>query len=663
MGAHRLRVLHVSDLHLRSEAAEPDAWRRRRVLGDAWEKNLDAIVQRGAIDLLCFTGDLVQSGKAEEYAALTGFVDAMLKRLGLDRERLFVVPGNHDIDRDVAKDAWTELRGLDGSEGGALSHWMATGCPPPRIRAAICDEVLTRQAAYRTWVRDTLRRPDLLPRAAAHPRLGYRVSLAGFPFPVHVIGLDSAWLAGDNADARKLRLTDGQVGRLCDGLDGFRLALVHHPLTDLADGTECRDLLARRVDLLLRGHLHQARTSLWSEPGRDLLEMAAGCLYEHDTYPNACQVIEIDLDERGRHVLPYRIGFRSWAGGGEFWFDDDSRYEGSVGGWLTWPPGATPPQKREAPRQAVFVGREMELAALEAALLPASGATQPVAIGALQGMPGVGKSYLADRFASLHTARFPGGYVKLALNADETRSVDELGSALAMQIDLPWQGESTWERMRTTLLGPRALLHIENADAETSARATTALVRRLDGCAVIVSGRYQGLGAGEWTQIVIDTLDEETSIELLQQEAGASVALALDDKKKLARELGYLPLALHLAAGHLRAGVSVELFLRRLRDRKNLLGLGPRNLLLDKADKRGILSSTFALSLDLLKQACEENGETWLKSFATLGHAPASGVGKSLGAAMAGLSEDDFEDLMDRAVQLSLATRGGVGQR
>ena len=476
MGAHRLRILHISDLHLRSQAEEPDAWRRRRVLGEAWEKNLDAIRQHGPIDLLCFTGDLVQSGKAEEYAALTGFVEAMLARLGLDRERLFVVPGNHDIDRDVAKDAWTALRGLGWNEGGALSQWMATGRPPPRIRESLCDEILTRQAAYRTWVRDTLRRPDLLPSPAAHPRLGYRVTLSDFPVPVHVIGLDSAWLAGDKDDASRLRLTDGQVGRLCDGLDGFRLALVHHPLTDLADSGECCDLLAKRVDLLLRGHLHQSRASLWSEPGREMREMAAGCLYEDDTYPNACQVIEIDLDERGPR-LPYRIWFRSWAGGGEFWFDDNSRYEGTVGGWLTWPPIATQPQGREPPPQEVFVGREKELAALEAALLPASGAIYPVAIGALQGMPGVGKSYLADHFAHIHTARFPGGYVKLALNADETRSVDELGSALAMQIEIPWQGESTWERLRAKLLGSRALLHIENADAETSARALLLLSR------------------------------------------------------------------------------------------------------------------------------------------------------------------------------------------
>jgi tetratricopeptide (TPR) repeat protein/predicted MPP superfamily phosphohydrolase len=662
MKAHRLRILHVSDLHLRSRAEEPDAWRRRRVLGEAWEKNLDAVRRHGPIDLLCFTGDLVQSGKAEEYAALTDFVEAMLTRLGLDRERLFVVPGNHDIDRDVAKEAWTALRGLGWNEGGALSHWMATGRPPPRIRASICDEVLARQDAYRAWVRDTLHRPELLPSAAGHPRLGYRVTLSDFPFPLHVIGLDSAWLAGDDADASKLRLTDGQVGRLCDGLDGFRLALIHHPLTDLADGGECRDLLARRVDLLLRGHLHQPRASLWSEPGRELREMAAGCLYEHDTYPNACQVIEIDLDERGQPELPYRIWFRSWASGGEFWFDDNSRYEATREGWLTWPPSSSPPSRREPPPQEVFVGREAELAALEAALLPANGSAQPVAIGALQGMPGVGKSYLADRFAHLHRDRFPGGYVKLSLNADETRSVNDLGGALATQLDVPWQGETTWERMRAKLLGARALLHIENADAETSAQATVDLVKRLDGCTLIVSGRFQGLGAGAWRQIVIATLDENQAIDLLQREAGPDLALAIADKKTLARELGYLPLALHLAAGHLRARVSVDLFLRRLRDRKNLLGIAPRNLLLDKDDRRGILSSTFDLSLDLLKKACGEHSEAWMKSFATLGHAPASGVGKSLGAAMAGLSEDDFEDLMDKAAQLSLATRSARAQ-
>jgi hypothetical protein len=83
-----------------------------------------------------------------------------------------------------------------------------------------------------------------------------------------------------------LRLTRHQALALTEGLEGFRLGLIHHPLTDLADGEACRRLLAGRVDLLLRGHLHDASLSFWSDTdGEELRELSAGCLYEHDTSP------------------------------------------------------------------------------------------------------------------------------------------------------------------------------------------------------------------------------------------------------------------------------------------------------------------------------------------------------------------------------------------
>ena len=63
-------------------------------------------------------------------------------------------------------------------------------------------------------------------------------------------------------------------------LDGFRLALIHYPLTELADGTYCQRLLADRVDLLLRGHLHEPEPAEWADPDRRLRQVAAGCLYE-----------------------------------------------------------------------------------------------------------------------------------------------------------------------------------------------------------------------------------------------------------------------------------------------------------------------------------------------------------------------------------------------
>ena len=482
MGAHRLRVLHVSDLHVVEPVKDRHRQRRGLVLGEAWDENLDEIARDGAIDLVCFTGDLAFSGSKTEYDRLTVFVDALLARVGVPRSRFFAVPGNHDADRTIALAAVRALRKLDDDE--KLSAWMVGGRAPPGMKSTHREAVLERQGAYREWVRSTLQRPELLPGpSAAHPTLGYRetIRVRDLPFDIHVIGLDSAWLAHDDNDSRKLRLTRDQVLRLSAGPDGellggFRLALIHHPLTDLADGESCRRLLAEQIDLLLRGHLHESEVSFWADADRGMRELVAGSLYGGDMWPNGCQVVDVWLDEDG-HPSGYDLWFRGWSNRGRgFWIDEDGLYKGSKNGRLSWPPRIRVREPIQRPHE-VFVGREKELAALEAALLPASGAAQPVAIGALQGMPGVGKSYLADHFAHIHTARFPGGYVKLALNADETRSVDELGSALAMQIKIPWQGESTWEHMRAKLLGTYALLHIENADAETSARALLLLSR------------------------------------------------------------------------------------------------------------------------------------------------------------------------------------------
>ncbi|MFT3772389.1 MAG: metallophosphoesterase [Minicystis sp.] len=647
MAPHRLGILHISDIHVRADEG-PGGWRRRRVLGEAWERNLDALLADGPIDLIAFTGDLAQSGKAEEYELLTPFVEALLARTRVPRERLFVVPGNHDVDRSVGEAAWKELRGMGWSEAAALAQWMAGGRPPPRVSAAWPDEVMVRQAAYRAWVHDTLKRPELL-GGVEHPRLGYRVTIAvpGLPFPVHVIGLDSAWLAGDDGDAGKLRLTDEQVGRLADGLDGLRVALVHHPLTDLADGGECRRLLADRVDLLLRGHMHEADLSLSRDPDRELRELAAGCLYENDQYENACQRIDLTLDDRGK-VIGLAVRFRAWSKDGH-WFDDGGVYREAPGGRWIWPALRAPEPEVHRGVETVFVGRVEELAQLEATLLRPGGGQ--AAIGALQGMPGVGKSYLADRFAHLHRDAFPGGYVKLSIEPTATPTVVELENELARKLDCPR------ERVRAQLMNPRALLHIENADDDGKAAAVAQLAGRLSGCAVVISGRSQRLGRGPgWERVEVRPLDEAASLALLDKEVGPAINLKeVADRKQLVDRLGHLPLAIHLACGHLHDGGTVEGFLTLLRE---------KNLAIEPADfsdplwregRKAILSATFELSLEALGRSFGARADKMLAGFATLGHAPPSGVGKSLGAAMAGLDETAFEELMVAAVRSSVA--------
>jgi predicted phosphodiesterase len=336
-----LRILHISDIHEETgDRLEPA--RRRRVLGDSWDDNLDDILAHGPLDLVCFTGDIAYSGKQPEYARAHAWLSRLMARVGLAWDRLFLVPGNHDIDRGDASSAeraaWTRLRAiLPRTAPVDVARWLRGGRAPPGLTDDQRERVLARRAAYDAFVGTTLGRPELLPASSPHRRLGFRVPLTWGGPPVWIVGLDSAWLAGDDQDAGALLLTDAQALALTtdaegDSLPGFRLALVHHPLDQLADHHHVRRLLAERVDLLLHGHLHEPEVSTWEDPERQMRFFAAGCLYEHDRYPNAVSRIEISLDATGRPTA-YDLWFWAFSPRGH-WFPDGSLYRCARNGHL-----------------------------------------------------------------------------------------------------------------------------------------------------------------------------------------------------------------------------------------------------------------------------------------------------------------------------------------
>jgi predicted phosphodiesterase len=343
-GQHTLKFLHISDLHLKG-AREKEPWRRRRVLGKAWQRNLETLLnEEGEIDFVFFTGDAAQSGQPDEFDDATAFLTSLCSDLTLKHDRLFVIPGNHDIDRSIEPQAWEKMRMSLAASSDLLSvsRWMngLDDRPPHGFDGAWKNAVLSRQRPYRDWVRDKLQRPAL-----ASQGLGYRVAIEppGWSLPVHIIGLDTAWLCGDSADKGHLLLTENQLGTHLttesdDPLPGLRIALMHHPLSDLADSSSSKRLLADYADLILRGHLHETEVVEWIEPERRLRELAAGSLYEGglaDTYGNSCHFVRLDLDSQLRPVEAL-VRFRSFSPKGGHWFDDNSLYSESKNGRLTW---------------------------------------------------------------------------------------------------------------------------------------------------------------------------------------------------------------------------------------------------------------------------------------------------------------------------------------
>ena len=343
----RLRILHLSDLHMGQERGAA-RWRLRDVLGQAWRDNLDAIAQDRPVDLVCFTGDLAFSGKPEQYREAGEAIEFLLRRLKLDKSRFFCVPGNHDIDRDLEEDAWRQLRDANDVRPEDFDPWIAGERAPRGCENAWLDAVLLRRRAYDDWL-TTFGLDRLRPKHHRHGRLGYRITFApceiGNAAPLHIVGLDSAWLAG-GGDAREqdnanLRLTREQVGRLLTDdhdapLLGHVIGLVHHPFSNLieSESQSMPVLMSRKgLGLLLHGHLHDLRLSQWSDPDRGLHISSAGSQYQRNDVPNTIHLIDVELPA-GQRLRPATLWVRAWDGDGGHWYSDNKRYRHMVDGRL-----------------------------------------------------------------------------------------------------------------------------------------------------------------------------------------------------------------------------------------------------------------------------------------------------------------------------------------
>jgi 3',5'-cyclic AMP phosphodiesterase CpdA len=101
-----IRLLHLSDIHFRADRR----WDADPILRHLAERIGRDVAAGLAPDLVVITGDLAFSGNIDDYAVAADWLGEQLwPRLAagqagrLDRDRLLLVPGNHDVDRPAVK--------------------------------------------------------------------------------------------------------------------------------------------------------------------------------------------------------------------------------------------------------------------------------------------------------------------------------------------------------------------------------------------------------------------------------------------------------------------------------------------------------------------------------------------------------------------------------
>ncbi|MBX3730077.1 MAG: tetratricopeptide repeat protein [Candidatus Sumerlaeia bacterium] len=307
----------------------------------------------------------------------------------------------------------------------------------------------------------------------------------------------------------------------------------------------------------------------------------------------------------------------------------------------------------------LFIARDPELEALDHAF-PPSGATTACTVTSVEGMPGVGKSFLARHFAATRSGRFPGGLLALVLDREDTRNGRELLRVLHARFRLNDEATadiSLRERLRTL----RTLLLVENVDGEPQARAAAEVVRALHGCDVLITGRWTELGVTQgWRQMTIKPFTENEGFDQLHVELGRPDMAPKKEKelRQLVAGLGCLPLAIHLAAPYLRDGDTPVHFLEMLRASGYKLPHWDAADPLQADQARGIIKAVFDLSL--AKLTATQGGERLCTGLRRLGWAPPAGFGASLGTALAGMDESEFDHLQRAARRLSLLDREGA---
>ncbi|MFD4676394.1 tetratricopeptide repeat protein [Lentzea sp. NPDC058450] len=299
-----------------------------------------------------------------------------------------------------------------------------------------------------------------------------------------------------------------------------------------------------------------------------------------------------------------------------------------------------------------FVGRDGALAALDAAVHLRR---DTIAVVAVCGTAGVGKSALALRWARRNAARFPDGQLYVNLRGFDPGGVLPPGEALhgfltafGVTADrIPGAVEAQVALFRSLTAGKRLLVVLDNARDAAQVRP---LLPPEPGCAVVVTSRddLAGLvardGAG---RVELDVLDPVAATALLRLLIGEQTATTAE-LDELAARCARLPLALRVAAELVtrRGRVGLE----ELADEHRRL-----DLLAAGTDADTAVRAVFSWSERHLPQAA--NRLFWL-----LGLHPARDTGIAAVAALSGVDEPEARALLDVLQTAHLVESSGAGR-
>ncbi len=260
------RILHLSDLHM----SATDKFNASNV-HKAFLKRLKSDKESGLHpEIVVVTGDIASQGTKAEYDSTKVFFDELLNCLGLLQENLFIVPGNHDVNRGKYRPSekspeYHDMEELNNELGNEL------------YRA----DLLKGMDEYFTFIEKhyphlTSRHGRLIPFVSVlHAKCGKKIGL---------VGLNSAWMCRKSGAEREIAIGEYQIVKAMEELEGYgkvdlRLNICHHPLAWLWPEDRKRCKLHLNNSIMLSGHLHDTECIFENDMDTIRYQFQAGGIY------------------------------------------------------------------------------------------------------------------------------------------------------------------------------------------------------------------------------------------------------------------------------------------------------------------------------------------------------------------------------------------------
>lgn len=327
-----MRFLQLSDIHfLREVDGALDVDRELR-----WglQEALREVNKDGSIDAILVAGDVAFSGARDEYGRAATFLREIALELGVGLEMIFIIPGNHDIDRKQTDNPLQrELR------SGLRNHQTATA------RDDALREIARREprsellmAPLTEYVRFAAQYD--CPTTAACPCWQCSVLLTQ-DIELSLHGMNSVLASHEHDHREKEQLVVGTGQAIFQPADGcLHLAMCHHPSEWILDADEIHNRLKKRALVLVTGHTHKYKV-IETEAG---IWLRAGALQpsrREEGWKPQFSVLEIAWADRDMELTVF-----PWA-----W--DVKNFE--------FKPRAPRTVRRAAPSQAITKARREEI--------------------------------------------------------------------------------------------------------------------------------------------------------------------------------------------------------------------------------------------------------------------------------------------------------------